>query len=253
MAVCVLLMTATIAPQASMPNTARRDPALRRTDYETALRHYLSLPKGVPDAIVFAENSGADISSLEAIAERENPEGRNVVFHSFSSACPPERGKGYAELDILDRAFDAAVPTIKGVGAVWKLTGRLIVKNFQALAATTPDLFSVYCDLRVVPFVGESLGGNNWMDTRLFATSVDGYKRYFYGRKEEAHYVIEKHFCPILMAARREDRLIFPRFRIQPELKGVSADSQKDYESVEYRAKDALRRTARRIAPALWL
>lgn len=249
----VLLMTATIAPPASMPNTARSDPALRRADYETALRHYLSLPKGAPDAIVFAENSGVDLSGLETIAARENPQCRQVVFHSFTSACPPERGKGYAELDILDRAFDEALPKIRDAGAVWKLTGRLIVKNFQALATTTPDPFHVYCDLRAVPLIGESLGGNNWMDTRLFAASVDGYRRYFYGRREEADFVIEKHFCPILMAARREDRLIFPRFRVQPALQGVSADSQKDYESVEYRAKDALRRAARRFAPALWL
>ena len=105
----------------------------------------------------------------------------------------------------------------------------------------------------MVPFIGERLGGNDWMDTRLFAATDAGYRRYFYGRKEHADFVIEKHFCPILMAARREDRLIFPRFRVQPALKGVSADSQKDYESVEYRAKDALRRAARRFAPVLWL
>lgn len=246
-------MTATIAPQGAMPNTARRDPALRRADYETALRFYLSLPKGAPDAIVFAENSGAALSTLEKIAADENPHKREVVFLSFVSACLPERGKGYAELDILDRAFDDAVPKIARAEAVWKLTGRLIVKNFQALAATAPHPMHVYCDLRVAPLIGESLGGNNWMDTRLFATSAEGYRRYFYGRKDEADFVIEKYFCPALLAARRNDKLIFPRFRLQPELKGVSADSQKDYESVEYRAKDALRRAARRFAPALWL
>lgn len=246
-------MTATIAPQGAMPNTARRDPALRRADYETALRFYLSLPEGAPQAIIFAENSGAALSTLQKVAAEENPHARQVVFHSFVSACPPERGKGYAELDILDRAFDRAVPQIDEAGAIWKLTGRLIVKNFQALAASAPRDLSVYCDLRVVPFIGESLGGNNWMDTRLFAASADGYRRYFYGRKDEADFVIEKHFCPVLMAARREDKGIFPRFRIQPELKGVSADSQKDYESAEYRTKDALRRAARRFVPALWL
>ena len=65
----ILIMTATITPKADVRSLGRKDPALRRKDYEDALWFYGKLVGQCIDRIVFVENSESDLSSLEAIAQ----------------------------------------------------------------------------------------------------------------------------------------------------------------------------------------
>ena len=56
-----LLLTATVCPARDMTHTARRDPALRRGDYERALARWAN---GTSLPVVLVENSGAHLGSL---------------------------------------------------------------------------------------------------------------------------------------------------------------------------------------------
>src|SRR6185436_3153008 len=63
-----LVMTATITPPPDAPGLTRTDPQLRHDDYQIALTHYCALLGDCLDGIVFAENSGSDLTDLRRLA-----------------------------------------------------------------------------------------------------------------------------------------------------------------------------------------
>src|SRR5260370_991740 len=157
----VLLMSATIAPSKAMPGSTRNDPQVRLTDYIAALKFYQSIPSNVIDRIVFLENSDSDLTPLKnALAANSK---MKVEFISVDSQYSPERGKGFGEFRMLDEGLEKST-FIGADDYVWKVTGRLIIRNIAALVVSAPADYEVYCDLRDVPFIGESLGGNLWME-----------------------------------------------------------------------------------------
>jgi hypothetical protein len=121
------------------------------------------------------------------------------------------------------------------------------------MVAAAPPSFDLYADFRSVPLIGESLGGNNWTDTRLFAFSPAGYERYLYGCKEDDDWVIEKTIFSRLRPQLASDPRIVPRFKRQPIFQGVCAGTGQDYGDVGSKAKNMVRAVARRVAPSLWL
>jgi hypothetical protein len=135
----ILIMTATITPKADVRSLGRKDPALRRKDYEDALWFYGRLVGQCIDQIVFVENSESDLSSLKAIAEQLNIVDK-IEFISFAGLDYPQMyGRGYGELFLLDHAMansrfirecDADTP-------IWKMTGRYIVLNLAKLIQKT--------------------------------------------------------------------------------------------------------------------
>jgi hypothetical protein len=101
----ILIMTATITPKADVRSLGRKDPALRRKDYEDALWFYGRLVGQCIDQIVFVENSESDLSSLKAIAEQLNIVDK-IEFISFAGLDYPQMyGRGYGELFLLDHAM----------------------------------------------------------------------------------------------------------------------------------------------------
>lgn len=233
----------------------RFDHQVRRRDYEEALKAYLALPKPAPDRILFCDNSGACLESLKIIAESQNPHGKKVDFLSFISECAPERGKGYSEMDILDRAHETFFQSgdkIKNA-RIWKVTGRLVVKNLAKILAAAPADFDLYADFRSVPLIGESLGGNDWVDTRFFAYTPSGYERFLYKEKEDVGWTIEKSIYKKLWPRLKTESSIFPRFTRQPVFSGICAGSSKNYNSLTERAKNALRATTRCATPFVWI
>ena len=248
----VLLMTATITPPSTMGNNLRQDPELRLQDYLEALSFYLSLPAGAPQTILFCENSGRDLTRLRELAESANSHGRTVEFLSYVTDMPPARGKGCGELDILDRAHDEVLGARPEV-MVWKVTGRLVVKNLPQMIATMPAGTGFYGDFRSVPMVGERLGGNDWLDTRLLAYRPEYYLKYVHGMKDKCGLCTEKCLFSSIRPAIGADKGIVPRFRAQPVFRGICGGSNEDYEAFPARAKNMIRAVGRQVAPGLWL
>ncbi|PRY21799.1 hypothetical protein CLV78_10870 [Aliiruegeria haliotis] len=254
-----LVMTATIVPAAGAGVTLRADPGLRRRDYEDALRFYLGVRSSALSRIIFCENSGADLSTLREIAETANPLGKQVEFLSFVSDTPEEYGKGHSELDMLDRAYEAFFGDLADTEKYWKVTGRLIIENIAELIETTPADMDFCIDIRSVPHIGNLLGTNDWADTRIIAFTSRGYRDYLLGKKsvvgtpDGVSYTVELALFPDYIEAQGRDPRFYPRFRVQPVMHGVGAESGKDYNDLPSRAKGYLRRVSRRYAPALWL
>ena len=247
----IVVLTATITPAAGMPGTLRSDPAVRLKDYCDAFRFYASLPHRAVDKILVLENSGADLDVFRRIVNEEKVD-KKVEYISISSAYDATKGKGYGEFLMLDEGL-AKSTLCTSASKIWKITGRLKILNLADLIKTAPSEYEIYCDLRDVPFVGEKLGGNQWMELRLFSFNLLGYDRFFRNRFD-ADYVLEKPFFETLEGeVRKGNRSVVPRFRVQPILDGFSGHSNLDYSGPKDKAKNILRSVFRRLAPRLWL
>lgn len=249
----LLLVTATIAPSKDMPSNALTDAVERLDHYAQALRSYLSFPGAYPDQILFCENSGYDLAPLRSIASDENPHGKPVHFWSFAPEAPPELGKGYGELEILDRAYETHLAGLSEDTVVWKVTGRLVVKNLDRVIRSRPAAARFYIDMRKLPFVGHRGNISHYADTRIMAYTPNAYKELLYGFKDGQTWVNEKGIFERLYAAAQRDRRISPRFRVQPRVQGVDGTLLKDYEGAQQMTKDRIRALARMITPGLWI
>ena len=125
----LLVMTATVTP-APNAQVKRSSPRVRLEDYKRALRFWLRYPHRAAECILFLENSGADLSELRAIANQENPLGREVEFVSLPvHEIPPRGNYGYTEMQMLDEGL-ALSKLRRSTTHMIKTTGRL---TFPAL------------------------------------------------------------------------------------------------------------------------
>lgn len=221
----VLVMTATVRPPAGMTLLRRADPAVRVADYCRALDFYLRLPGRAVQAVVFAENSGADLAPLRAVARRYATR-KAVEFVSFPDGLdyPPQFGKAYGEFRLLDHAFahSERLQALGPAGVAWKVTGRYRVWNLPRLIATAPARFDLYADVRE--------RHTTWFDMRVFAATAAGYGRVFRGRYPDLSEVgpggqprnAEVVAVDLVRAARPDPRLV-TRFRVEPLVLGVAA------------------------------
>jgi len=248
-------MTATITPPPNVPKLARADPQVRLNDYCKALENYLTLPESTVDRIVFVENSDSDLTPLREIAASHDSGSRCEFIGFDGNDFPPEWGRAYGEFRLLDHAF-ATSSHLANATQVWKVTGRLRVANLPRLVTTAPSDYDLYCDLRSVPFIGDRLGGNHWMDMRVFSFTPDFFQRRFenYVPKIKKPRIgnPEKHLFAYVLSLRDEEK-IQPRFRVQPRVRGVSAHLDRPYDSPRACVKNILRSAGRRVVPWLWL
>jgi hypothetical protein len=233
-----------------MPGTLRNSPGTRREEYLSAFRFYLGLDDSLVDHIVVLENSGADLAPFRELASQAGSRKKLSLFNC-SSEYPPEKGKGYGEFLMMDRGLAALA--LPAEGKVWKITGRLMVENIGELIRSAPAEYAFYCDMRNVPLVGNSLGGNRWMELRVFSFTGAAYERWLRGTYDLS-FVLEQAYFERLMEPFRAGNLdLVPRFRVQPRFLGFSGFSNKSYSSATYRIKGAVRTFGRRWLPGLWL
>lgn len=253
-----LLLTSTIIPTAEANITRRSNPDIRRADYEDALRFYLNLSNKAFDQIIFCENSGADLTSLELIAKNENPNSVDVLFHSSVSDCNPDYGKGHSELLMMDRVYNDFIEQNNESRVYWKITGRIKIKNIEKLIIKAPANFEIYIDIRLVPKWLTFFGNDHWADTRIIGFTNKGYRKYLLNKKSivgtpDNSYIVEYALFQSLMNSYDSGEPVLPRFNVQPVMVGVGAESLKNYNDFPSRLKNVVRSFSRCIMPKLWL
>ena len=247
-------MSATVSPPKTMIGSARNDPIERMLEYQAAFRFYLALPDEYVDTLVVFENSGADLEVFREIAVAANSKKRIHVVNT-STNYPAHMGKGYGEFMMIDEGLSMLLAAgISSNKKIWKVTGRLQIVNIKQLIARASRDFEIYCDLRNVPLIGDALGGNRWMELRVFAFTMAGYDRYLRGNYDLG-IGLETYFFDILHRATksRNGTGIIPRFNLQPVIDGFCGYNNKSYLSLEYRVKNFVRATGRLVFPNLWL
>ena len=247
-----LLMTATLTPPAAA--VARHNPVERLADYMQALHHYLGLPNAIVDRILFVDNSNSDLTPLINMATRL-VHGKAVEFISFAGNDHDYHlGKAYGEFKLMDFGM-ANTSLFEPHDLIWKTTGRLKILNFEDLTQHCKNLtFDVLCDLHNLPWVGSG----NWhqrhhMDLRVFAFRQSAYNSVFGGLWRTQTTVLDAEFFYHRVRKSYNDVQVIPRFPVQLQLQGISGRHQRDYATRTQRAKDAVRRVSRKLAPWLWL
>ena len=244
-------MTATLNPPQGA--VARIDLGERLMDYASALTHYLTVPVGVIDRIIIADNSFAGIEHLRDVATKMAHD-KIVEIMSFSANDHAVAlGKAYGEFKLIDIAT-AASRLMEPDDLVWKVTGRLKVLNLaemhRAVVRRSPD---IACDLHNIPWVGTGRWhGNQRMDLRVFACRLPAYERVYRGLWDQVSPFDEAAMYRATLAAQERFR-VMPRFPREPRIEGVSGRHLRNYSAPGQRAKALIRSAFRVAAPFLWI
>jgi hypothetical protein len=186
-----LMLTATIQVRTDIRATPRRDIDIRLNDYKTSLERWLGNP--VVTSVVFVENSGFDLSSLEAIA-RAFPT-KQVEFLSFDSPIfNGERGgKSFGEMLCFEHCL-ANSELLKSAPNFLKATGRYYVPNAQSLMrllADRPDI-DVVCNM---------FRNLTWGDTRVFGATKAFLQDYLLPRRDLIDELADRGIEPLMARA----------------------------------------------------
>jgi len=247
----ILILTATITPPPGVPILARTDPQLRLQDYIDALKFYLAVPNHVLDRIIFAENSGSDLSKLRALAEESD---KRVEFFTLSRLdYPPEYGRGYGEFKLMDDVMmhSEIIAELNRSDVVWKATGRYRMKNIARWIATAPANYDLYCDMHDWP------NPVPWMDTRFYSCTFETYDRLLRNVYHHLRFDILGHGSLFYMRSAIGKHLgsgrIVPRFRVEPYVEGNRAWDDRGWNQGKNYRNYLIRATSRKITPWLWI
>jgi hypothetical protein len=246
-----VVITGTIRP----PEGVKVDspiPSTREREYLDALAFYAGLPDELVRGVLFLENSDADLTPLR---ERcvELASRKEFVFLSTSSDYPPERGKRYGEFMMLDSGLQRLRALgLPGDTEVWKVGGRLKVRNLARMMAEAPAAFDLYADFRNLPWLS-FVPRSRWLDLRLLAFTLDGYDRHLRGHFEDDHVLERAFFERLLPAAQAKASGIVPRFRTQPRFDSFEADPHPNPMGRRARTKSSVRGWLRQWLPGWWV
>ena len=141
-------MTACIDPSKGSYPLKRADPETRLLDYQISLRYWLNFPDPRLKNILFIENSGYSLATLEKIAREENPIEKQVEFVSLDcNGYPKGIHFGYAELKMLDLGLQASKLREMTTHMI-KISGRYRFPSISRLLNRIPDEFDAIADAR---------------------------------------------------------------------------------------------------------
>ena len=212
----VILLTGCINPN-GMAYTSLNNIEERQEQYVNAIRHYL---KKTNYPVVFAENSGTDISNYF----QESIKSGQLECLTFQGNQNKEKGKGYGECEIIKYALDNShiILSSKQVRIV-KITGRLIIKNICPIIRFHGMFSSKRTTLCMIN------SDFSFPDSRIIMAHIDFYRAFLlYQEKinDSQGYFFEHALCDII---KDNHQYPFSPFFIQPQIIGMSGSTGKQY------------------------
>ena len=218
-----LLMTATIAPR-NCPD-AQFEPVERRRRYLRAFKYYLDkIGMAGYDGIVFAENSGEELSDFAALIP--SSVSAEVELLSAPPEIFPAELRKNNEFVLLDYAVDNS-KLLKGrIAGFFKVTGRYYLRNIGSLmkdVRNSCDDLQLYCDQRDHRLYSRLGLKRKEQDgeTRFFFSSVKFWRENFYGyfKRHPEWRRVEDIMFEVAVAHYGDEKCRF-RFGHQPLLGG---------------------------------
>ena len=246
----LLVMTATIIPAANA-GVKRADPAIRLEDYKQALRFWLAYPHPSADRILLLENSGADLSDLQATADQENPHNKPVEILSVpGNRIPDGLNYGYTEMQLLDEGLALSRLRHQTTHMI-KVTGRLIFPDLGHALNLLRQPLALMIDLRKLGFPRRGFDAN----TQLFACSHAFYDRVLHDSKREFNTtdvrLLEHLLYRKVIPFQGQDGILL-RFPCNIEPVGHSGFTAKSYRNPGSTITSAVRAALRVVAPDYW-
>lgn len=169
----LLLLTASITVGSGIRSKIQ-DSSTRGVQYHNAIQFYSSRLDPHSVQIVLVENSGADLTLYRETAAQW---GHDMVAIDTARSARGERGGiGAAEADMFDAVSDRLRNGSLEGTRVFKVTGRLIVRNIdQYVRATWPSRF----------FTARLRRDLNYMDTRFFGCDSVTWSSHLTGMAKE--------------------------------------------------------------------
>ena len=246
----LLVMTATIIPAANA-GVKRSDPQVRLEDYKQALRYWLSYDHPAAANILFLENSGANLTELEAIAKEENPLNKPVEILSIpGNEIPAGSNYGYTEMLLLDEGL-AQSRLRRETTHMIKVTGRLTFPALGKALDRTPKPFDLLAECRKLGFPRQGYDAF----TQLFVCSHSFYDSVLRNSRNEMNSTdirLLEHLIYRKIAPFKGQPGIHLRFPINIDPIGYSGFKSTSYNSPKAALVRAARAALRVIAPNYW-
>lgn len=246
----VILLTATIDPGLYSGRVRRASPQERLRDYLEALNFWIRLPDTRITGIVFCENSGASIETLEQAAMSSKIP---IEFLSFTGNTKPVGVHyGYSELGIVDYAVREST-IIHTHKHFIKATGRLMFPRITELLNRIDAHYDCIVDHRL-KYRRE--GGCHFRArTQLMFFAKGFYERYLLDSRDEmigscSH--IEE-FLAQKLDLMKSNPQVKRRFPIECPPMGLPGSRSDSYQSAAILCKNFARGLIRRVYPAWWL
>jgi len=240
-----LLLTATITPRPGVPHLRVTDTAQRRQEYLTSLAFAMTLDPKIITTIVFAENSGADLSAFKILAERDD---RVELLSVEPRPIEASWGRGYMETClVLDAAMTSKRP-LTATGVIWKTTGRYVVHNIARIVAKARPGKDLYVNLRTYP--------RPWVDMWVYGTTAHGLQllqKSLPAMPDTPDQPTEQRLYGIVRDLMDRGEQIQPRLHVEPFITGIRGWDGRPYNSVRQRAKWVLRSATKAVAPSIWI
>jgi len=246
----LLVMTATILPAANA-GVKRADPRVRLEDYKQALRYWLAYTHPAAERILLLENSGAELTELEAIARDENPLGKPVEILSVPGNQIPEgRNYGYTEMQMLDEGL-ALSRLRRETTHMVKVTGRLVFPSLGKALDRIQKPFELMVECRKLGFPRRGYDAN----TQIFVCSHGFYHGELRNSKELMNSTdirLLEHLIFRRVISFKGLPGYYLRFPVNIEPVGYSGFKSRSYNSSGSSITRAIRAALRVIAPEYW-
>ncbi len=248
----LLTLTATITPDINAA-VVRKDPSLRRADYLNAFRYWVNHPDPRLRQILFAENSGADLTEFHEAASKSK---KSIEIISTAPVqLPPGLDYGYSELLMIDQALSQSLLRQNTTHMI-KMTGRLTFPALPKLLNMVPDDVLLAADARSTLVFRRIRRG--LIKLELFLVNHDFYDTHL--RQLHASLLASpgypyntEHFIFEHLEGLAKNTGVFFRFPVNCEPVGYAAHAGKRYDRPSRHFMTAARALSRVIAPKIWL
>jgi hypothetical protein len=249
----VVVMSACIDPSRGSIEVPRSDPSIRLQDYMNGLKFWLNISDKRLNKIVFIENSGYSLATLEELTRVSNPLNKQVEFISLCCNDYPEGVHyGYAELNMIDEALTVS-KFLNESSYFIKATGRLTFPQIYRLLDRLTDDFMFAVDSRDNSMFTSY--PQIFTTTQLMIFSTSFYKKYLLDCKAElskkaTH--IEGLFYKKLVTFKGERGAIL-RWSVNVDPSGYSSGWPKNYDSLKQKIINKARSACRILFPNWWV
>jgi hypothetical protein len=250
----LLILTATIRPE--RPGlVSRADPGERLQQYKDGLQFWLKLHDSRIKNILFLENSGSDLSELQALAKGQPIP---VEFLSIKTEpLPANFHYGYSEMELISKGLDRSSFTQQTTHII-KATGRLTFPDISRLLDSLPADFDAAVDSRRRRRFVVTGRRQEFTSTQLQVYSLPFYNKHLKEAYRELgpipgdpcliENLIYKKLCPL-----NGDPKIIMRWKVNAEPEGIAAHTGKNYSKPSQKIPKGARAILRRVLPNYWM
>jgi len=248
-----LLLTACIEPTQFKDKVHRNDTLIRLEDYKTALKLWLHHNDDSITSIIFAENSGYDLTEIETVFIKENIYNRKYqIIQAIASKVPEGLHYGYSELELIDNILDK-ITLLNDNDFIIKTTGRVYFPKISSLLVKTVPSYNFIADSRNFNF---GKWKQNYVLSNLFIFNILWYKENLFDKKRLMMALEATHFETLLyklLLKSKIDKNVLLRFPINVDPTGFGAHWNINYQSFNKRLSYLLRGVFRMILPNIWI